>query len=227
MKTIIVTDIHGCLKQLEKLFAQTAFDPKTDRLICLGDLMDRGPASFGVFSRFRGLKAQMGERCILILGNHEDMMIHSFTDEVVHARWMRNQGQTTLDSFAEHGCDLRAELPWFDQMKPYAELEQFICVHAGLVHNVPEENTLHDLIWDRAMANGALYGGKLVIFGHTETNKVTYRDAANETHFLLPGTDYPLPETGCINMDTGCVYGGKLSALVTDGKTLRVYEALA
>lgn len=106
MKTIVVTDIHGCLEELESVLAQAGFDSEADKLICLGDLMDRGPYSFGVFDRFRSLKRKMGERCIMILGNHDDMMMNSFYDPVVYARWMRNQGQTTLDSFEEHHCDL-------------------------------------------------------------------------------------------------------------------------
>lgn len=43
MRTIVVTDIHGCLAELESVWEQAQFDPKKDRLICLGDLMDRGP----------------------------------------------------------------------------------------------------------------------------------------------------------------------------------------
>ena len=86
MKTIVVTDIHGCLEELESVWAQAGFDPETDKLICLGDLMDRGPYSFGVFDRFRSLKRKMGERCIMILGNHDDMMMNSFYDPVIYAR---------------------------------------------------------------------------------------------------------------------------------------------
>ena len=55
MKTIVVTDIHGCLEELESVLAQAGFDSEADKLICLGDLMDRGPYSFGVFDRFRSL----------------------------------------------------------------------------------------------------------------------------------------------------------------------------
>ena len=111
MKTIVVTDIHGCLEELESVWAQAGFDPETDKLICLGDLMDRGPYSFGVFDRFRSLKRKMGERCIMILGNHDDMMMNSFYDPAVYARWMRNQGQTTLDSFEEHHCTPYNSIP--------------------------------------------------------------------------------------------------------------------
>ena len=56
MKTIVVTDIHGCLEELESVLAQAGFDSEADKLICLGDLMDRGPYSFGVFD----LEAQDG-----------------------------------------------------------------------------------------------------------------------------------------------------------------------
>ena len=86
MKTIVVTDIHGCLEELESVWAQAGFDPETDKLICLGDLMDRGPYSFGVFDRFRSLKRKMGERCIMILGNHDDMMMNSFYDQVFYTQ---------------------------------------------------------------------------------------------------------------------------------------------
>ena len=224
MRTIVVTDIHGCLAELESVWEQAQFDPKKDRLICLGDLMDRGPSSFGVFDRFRSLKRTMEENCVMILGNHDDMMMNSFYDPVVHDRWMRNQGQKTLDSFVEHHCDIERQIRWFQDMVPYYENEDAIFVHAGIVHEKLEENSLHDLIWDREMAYGRPYGGKLVIFGHTETNEVTYRKPDGTKVELLPGNVYEKPTVGCINMDTGCVYGQKLSALVIDEDTIRIYQ---
>ena len=152
------------------------------------------------------------------------MMMNSFYDPVVYARWMRNQGQTTLDSFEEHHCDLEKQLRWFYEMCPYYENEDAIFVHAGLVHEKPEENSMHDLIWDREMAHGRQYDGKLVIFGHTETEEVTYRSPDDTKLQMLPGEIYELPKQGCINMDTGCVYGQKLSALVIENGTIRVYQ---
>ena len=109
-------------------------------------------------------------------------------------------------------------------MCPYYENEDAIFVHAGLVHEKPEENSMHDLIWDREMAHGRQYDGKLVIFGHTETEEVTYRSPDDTKLQMLPGEIYELPKQGCINMDTGCVYGQKLSALVIENGTIRVYQ---
>ena len=52
MKTIVVTDIHGCLEELESVLAQAGFDSEADKLICLGDLMDRGPYSLAYLIAF-------------------------------------------------------------------------------------------------------------------------------------------------------------------------------
>ena len=109
---------------------------------------------------------------------------------------MRNQGQTTLDSFEEHHCDLEKQLRWFYEMCSYYENDDAIFVHAGLVHEKPEENSLHDLIWDREMAHGRQYDGKLVIFGHTETEEVTYRSPDSTKLQLLPGETYELAKAG-------------------------------
>ena len=73
-------------------------------------------------------------------------------------------------------------------------------------------------------AHGRQYDGKLVIFGHTETEEVTYRSPDSTKLQLLSGETYELPKQGCINMDTGCVYGQKLSALVIENGTIRVYQ---
>lgn len=219
MRTIIITDIHGCLEEMNQLLEIVELDSQDDFLIFLGDMMDRGPDCFGVFQRFMELKKTMGERMVMVLGNHEDMMLHAFSDEAVYGRWMRNRGDITLDSFKENGNDVRIYYPWFDQMLSYYERPEYICVHAGLVHENPAENSLHDLIWDRRMAEGAPYRGKLVIYGHTPRSHVAFRDAEGNGRFLEPDVSFALPKNGSIGLDTGCVYGGRLSALVIEGDT--------
>ncbi len=219
MRTIIITDIHGCLRELDELLETVGLDTGKDFLIFLGDMMDRGPDCWGVFRRFAALKEALGERMVLIMGNHEDMLLHAFSDETVYARWMRNRGDITLSSFAAQGSDVREHYPWFEQMRPYYERPEYVCVHAGLVKENPADNSLHDLIWDRRMADGAPYRGKLVIYGHTPRSHVIYRDAEGNGRFLEPNTPFSLPECGSIGLDTGCVYGGKLSALVIDEGT--------
>ena len=56
MRTLIISDIHGCSRPLEKLLAVLAPDPAQDRLILLGDLFDRGPDSWEVLQRVKELQ---------------------------------------------------------------------------------------------------------------------------------------------------------------------------
>ena len=59
MRTIIVGDIHGCIQELTGLLMKLEFNQREDRLVSLGDLMDRGKAAYEVFSFFRQLKLEM------------------------------------------------------------------------------------------------------------------------------------------------------------------------
>ncbi len=219
MKTVVFTDVHGCLGEMEQLLRKCGLDEAEDRLIFLGDMMDRGPDCRGVYQRLVELKERMGGRFTLILGNHEDMLLHAFTDGVVWNRWMRNRGDITLNSFKKYGETAAVTFPFVRQMRPYLETERFVCAHAGLVQENPADNTLHDLIWDRRLAEGAPYHGRLLLYGHTSAQQAVYRDEAGNGRFLEADVPFPLPEKGSICLDTGCVYGCRLSALVIEGDT--------
>ena len=77
MKTVIVADIHGCYKELLALLEKLDFCREEDTLISLGDIIDRGPQPYEVFDYFRMLKMSMKERCVLVRGNHEQMLLDS------------------------------------------------------------------------------------------------------------------------------------------------------
>ncbi|NOX52883.1 MAG: hypothetical protein GXP27_00280, partial [Planctomycetes bacterium] len=67
-RTIVVGDIHGCFDELQQLLKQVAFSPGSlgDVLVCVGDLVDRGPASWAVAEFFRDTP-----NAYSVLGNHE------------------------------------------------------------------------------------------------------------------------------------------------------------
>lgn len=65
-RTIVVSDVHGCLEELDELLRVVALRHGEDRLVFVGDLIDRGPDSVGVVRRARELKAEC------VQGNHEE-----------------------------------------------------------------------------------------------------------------------------------------------------------
>ncbi|MBU2852946.1 metallophosphoesterase [Acidithiobacillus ferriphilus] len=74
-RDFIVGDLHGCLPYLNRLLAHVHFDPATDRLFSVGDLVNRGPDSSGVL-------ALLAEPWFFpVLGNHDVMMLAFLTGQ--------------------------------------------------------------------------------------------------------------------------------------------------
>ena len=60
-RTIIVGDVHGCIDEFDELVNLVSYDKTRDRLILLGDLIDRGPDSVAVVKRAR----EMNLECVM------------------------------------------------------------------------------------------------------------------------------------------------------------------
>ncbi len=105
-RVVVITDIHGCLDECMKLLDKLEFDKSRDRLINLGDTIDRGPQIYELFTFFHELKEEMGERCVLIMGNHERMMLDatgkSENKKTYKELWYMNSGEKTVFSFISH-----------------------------------------------------------------------------------------------------------------------------
>ena len=74
-RTIAIGDIHGCYYTLIDLLQKIDYQSGRDTLIFLGDYIDRGPHSYQVVSQLKRLRAQVGDSCICLRGNHEQMAI--------------------------------------------------------------------------------------------------------------------------------------------------------
>ena len=70
MKTYVIGDIHGCYYTMKNLIQNSTFDYKKDRIIFIGDYIDRGLNSYDVINYIKNLKSIMNDNCICLKGNH-------------------------------------------------------------------------------------------------------------------------------------------------------------
>ena len=197
-RTIVVGDIHGCLEEFDLLLKKLRFCPGGDRLILVGDLINKGPDSLGVLERAKELG------CEVVMGNHERNFILRAADPSYPKSGYFNKLKR------EMGGSFDFWLGWMKALPTYIEEEDFLVVHGGLAPGRHPSETDADILtrirtWDGT--GGRLYdkndppwfdlygGDKLVVFGHWAALGLTVR-----------------PNAACL--DSGCVYGRQLSALV-------------
>jgi len=127
MATYLIGDLQGCDSALEQLLDALAFDPAQDRLIVLGDAVNRGPGSLAVLRRLMAL----GGAAQCLLGNH-DLHLLAVACGVRPAH-----RSDTLDTILQ-APDRDDLLAWVAQ-RPLALHEQgWLLVHAGVL---PEWST--------------------------------------------------------------------------------------
>ncbi|MEM7015260.1 MAG: metallophosphoesterase [Verrucomicrobiota bacterium] len=140
-RTLAVGDIHGCLDALEALANFAKFRPE-DRLITLGDVIDRGPNSNGVIEWLMARAATEANQ-IHLLGNHELMILEAKRQLWRTGGWILSGGQETLDSYAKPGSQGSLDsIPdehweWMKAGLPFHETDTHIFVHAGVHPNKP------------------------------------------------------------------------------------------
>ena len=169
-RTLVIGDIHGCLRQFDALLDTVAVTA-SDRLILLGDLVDRGPDSAGVVRRAIGLSARC--RLSVIRGNHEQMMIDARKSHAEFSDWLQNGGDDTLKSYGGMRGALR-DVPdehWYflsTGLVNYVEDDTHIFVHANAYPDVSmDDQPDYMLRWERCDRIAAHESGKVLVCGHT------------------------------------------------------------
>ena len=208
-KDYFVGDIHGCYEQLMEALVKITFNPDVDRLISVGDLVDRGPDSVKCLNLLKETWFHA------VSGNHEDMMIKSFRREWPTHNYIQNGGK------------------WFFHL-PYEEQEQLVLLAdtkmslvievetdigtIGVIHaNAPDDwqkyyqldddedffddALVEDTIWGRRRIygnqSGRVKGIDYVVVGHTPVEDVTVLE-------------------NIVYIDTGAVYNNSLTILSVD-----------
>ena len=210
-RSFVVGDLHGCIDELEHLLQALA--PTGEDTICfLGDYIDRGPAPRRVIERLLRLRRE-GPRCVFLKGNHEDMFLAFLGAPGHHGDvFLSNGGRATLASSGLGDlppAQVAARLPaahrkFLQSLQSFAYLGRFYCTHAGIRPTRPlDQQTEDDLLWIReefiSLPHPFPY---TILYGHT------------------PGSDVRLDLPFKIGLDTGVVYGNRLSCLELTSREL-------
>ena len=207
MACFVIGDIHGCLSELSCLIENLPLRP-ADRVVFLGDYIDRGPDSKGVISYLMDM-AKSNYDLVFLKGNHEDMLLAylGFTGRYGEM-FLVNGGQATLASYGMSAAAMsrvRAmgkipadHLEFLLNLKNYWVEGSFLCVHAGIHPSKPlAAQSQVDLLWIRhEFISSSHRLPYTVVFGHTPQREVFY--------------DLPAK----IGIDTGCAFGGPLTAVL-------------
>lgn len=260
----LIGDLQGCASAFERLLERTGFSPSRDRIVVLGDLVNRGPASLTVLQRLAGF----GNAATCLLGNHD---LHLLA--VAHGVRELHRGDTFADVLA--APDLAGWVDWL-RHQHLAHLEAgWLCVHAGVVPQWTAEQTLALASEVQQLLRGPDLGSFLrVMYGNkprlwrddlagderarfviNALTRMRFCSAQGQLDFdtkegagsappgYLPWFEVPQRRTagqpmafghwstlGLVNrpdllaLDTGCVWGGQLTAVRVDGGRREVVQ---
>lgn len=211
MRTFAIGDIHGCLDALTALLSHIA-PSAGDRLVFLGDYVDRGPRSCGVLDRVTEL--HRAGLAVCLLGNHEEMLLDAVGGGPHRSLWLQVGGAEALASYREETgtAEVKAEHVRFlrEDVVPWFEDERCLFVHATADPDLPlgaQED--RDLRWSRFGPPAPHVSGKLLIAGHTAQKD---------------GAPWDIGHAVCI--DTYCYGGGWLTAFhVEEHRFIQANEA--
>lgn len=181
-RDFIVGDLHGCYQDLMHSLDCQNFDPIADRVISVGDLIDRGPDSHSCLSLTKEPWFHS------VWGNHEAMMLDALSSHPgseAFRLWMQNGGEWALEFDLDN---LKIQITQMAQTTPLAIQLSLENVNVGVVHaEVPRNQwsswksqlsseEMQLAVWSRSTILKSQYGIEVppvdgtdfVIFGHTQ-----------------------------------------------------------
>ncbi|GGI47080.1 serine/threonine protein phosphatase [Paenibacillus marchantiophytorum] len=219
-RTLVISDIHGCVEEFKQLLDKVNFQAEEDQLVLLGDYVDRGPNSLETVEFVMYLVRD--KQAIALKGNHDQRFVDMLgeVDTLTEMKFFEHGGIQTFKSFCgSDSMDLKQSrehirancsehIAFLNQLPLYHEDETHIYVHAGLNPSYTDWKTQpeRDFMWIRApFVQQRTVVKKTVVFGHTPTKDIHGK----------PDVWFDRDKIG---IDGGCAYGLQINCLEIKGK---------
>ncbi len=210
----IIGDIHGCYSELCALLQELGYNPTSlthpegRRAVFLGDLCDRGPDTPAVFRAVMQMVGQGSALCVP--GNHDMKLMRALKGEKVSHTHGLSESISQLEKESE---EFKREIITFiDRMVSHYVLDdgKLVVAHAGMKASMQGRGS-------GAVRSFALYGettGEIDEFG-LPVRLDWAKEYRGKAVVVFGHTSVPSPEwlNNTIDIDTGCVFGGRLTAL--------------
>lgn len=228
-RTVFVGDVHGCFEEMRDLLQTLRYRPLYDRLVFLGDLVDRGPDSVGVVRQVRYLQS-VNPYVYCVQGNHEEKHVrYQGHVQKFKASGKPNPMHFSEERAAEHARFTPEEHAWLRELPVWLRVstgkQTWLATHAGVPTDKPlEEQDPKALVRTRFVEKDTgKYTTDKTPFTQPEGSVHWYERWAGPEHVVYghhvhdkerPKVTGPADGPRCFGVDTGCVFGGHLTALV-------------
>jgi serine/threonine protein phosphatase 1 len=209
--TFVLGDIHGRFRALRQVLDRSGFDPDSDLLIILGDIVDFGPETKECIDLLISVKNK-----VALLGNHDFWFLYWAATGKVKPEWRFQGGYQTMKSYGFNWEGIPdTHISFFNEtLSHYRDDHNRLYVHGGFDPRIPIEcQTPYDLLWDRSLIDYALefevFGYSHIFAGHMRTQRFK--------------KDVPLTFHNLTMCDTGAGRDGYLSIVNAD--TLEFWQS--
>ena len=212
MRVIIYGDVHGCLEELQELRDVLNVSAE-DREILVGDLMDRGPYSNEVVTYAREEKLE------IVMGNHE----------YKYVRYKKHE-QTALETGRKNPMTLNGEklaiykkfstedMAYLEAAPFFIKIDKLTVLHAGITNKIDLEHATPKKLEQVLRIRTLDENQNMLALGQTAWNARFWSEWYDGNQgVIVYGHEARIKvkkDKYSFGIDTGCVYGDKLTALV-------------
>lgn len=206
-RTIFIGDLHGCADEFRALLIKLDYNPKFDRLYLTGDSFARGPKPSETLDAIAESKAKS------VMGNHDMRMLQHLSRKETASRNDEKISKSQIETINKMSHRLPELIDYLGSLPISVSSLGWILVHAGIdpekgisgtsaqtaltIRTHPGPNIPGNKKWYESYE-----GETLIIFGHDAKGGIVRR--------LRNG------KPNAIGLDTGCVYGGSLTAYILE-----------